>query len=248
MEKITSRRNPVCVHIKKLGESKGYRDSCGEFLCDGLKLLEDALRSGAEITAVFTAEPIQFPLLAETRVYYADRSLIDSISPLKNAQDALFTCKIPKAADCEPLKGTHILLDSIQDPGNVGAIIRTANAFGIDSVILTDGCADPFNPKTIRASMGAIFRQCVARFDAADLKRIKDQGARFIGAAAEEDSKDISGVTLRDSVIAIGNEGRGLSEEILALCSERIWIPISAECESLNAAAAAAIIIWSARK
>lgn len=246
MEKITSRRNPVCVHIKKLGESKGYRDSCGEFLCDGLKLLEDALRSGAEITTVFTTAPVQFPLPVETRVYYADRSLIDSISPLKTAQGSLFTCKMPEAAGCEPVTGTHILLDGIQDPGNVGAIIRTANAFGIDSVILTEGCADPYNPKSIRASMGAIFRQCIAHLDLNGLRGLKDQGVRIVGATAEGSTKDISEVMLKGSVIAIGNEGRGLSKEILSLCSERIWIPISTECESLNAASAAAIIIWKA--
>ena len=248
MEKITSRRNPLCMHIKKLGESRSYRESCGEFLCDGEKLLEEALTFGAEITAVLTASRIPFPLSVDTRMCYTDHSIIDSVSPLKNAQDTLFTCKIPQSAesgDC--FTGTHILLDGVQDPGNVGTIIRTANAFGIKCVILTGACADPYNPKTVRASMGALFRQRICRLEIAELSRLKELGVRFIGAVPGEKSKDISRVKLSDSIIAIGSEGQGLSEEVLTLCSMKVRIPISTECESLNAAVAAAIIIWLAK-
>ena len=249
MEKITSRRNPLCMQIKKLGESRSYRESCGEFLCDGEKLLEEALASGAEITAVLTASSIPFPLPVDTRVYYAGPGIVDSISPLKNAQDTLFTCKIPRQAVCgDCLTGTHILLDGVQDPGNVGTIIRTANAFGIERVILTGACADQYNPKTVRASMGALFRQRICRLNLSELNWLRDQGVRFIGAVSGEKSQNITGIELKNSIIAIGNEGQGLSLEILALCSERVRIPISPECESLNAAVAAAIIIWMARQ
>ena len=244
MDKITSRKNPLAVNMKRLGASRAYRDESGEFLCDGLKLLEDAVKSCVEITTVLTASNVPFPLSAGTRVYYTDQRLIDSLSPLKNAQDTLFICKITSSQAEFETAGTHILLDGVQDPGNVGSIIRTANALGIKNVILVDGCADPYNPKTIRASMGAIFRQRVYSMGLTELTELKDAGIKFIGTALHERCKDVHGVNLNDSIIAIGNEGRGLSEEVLDLCDERITIPIAPECESLNAAVAAAIIIW----
>ena len=302
MEKITSRRNPLCMHIKKLGASRSYREACGEFLCDGIKLLEEAVKNDAEITNVLTAVHIPFPLPLETRVHFTDRKLIDSVSPLTNSPGLLFTCRFPQqsgndkgnensGADspiensvtsdhnennefCENREfrenrdgldsiygfdgidridsfdsfgGTHILLDGVQDPGNVGAIIRTADAFGIKSVILTGDCADPYNPKTIRATMGAIFRQNIRHMSGAALAGLKADGARFIGAAPGGQSKDVSTVRLKNTIIAIGSEGRGLSGEVLALCDEIVTIPIAPACESLNAAVAAAILMYLAR-
>ena len=255
MEKITSRKNPCAVHMKKLGSSRAYREESGEFLCDGIKLLEDAINSGAEITAVLTASHISFPVALDTRVYHADQMLIDYISPLKNAQDTLFACKFPPTKNdgysefqtSSSELSTQILLDGMQDPGNVGAIIRTANAFGINCVILTGGCADPYNPKAIRASMGAVFRQRIHSMSLSELTELKIGGVRFTGAALQEGCRNILDVNLGGAIVAIGSEGRGLSEELLALCDEKITIPIAPECESLNAAIAAAIIIWQAR-
>ena len=246
--------------MKNLGSDRSYREERGEFLCDGNKLLKDAVASGADILAVLSALelPLPFELPAETKIYRADRALINSLSPLKNAQDTLFVCKI-----CESRPPLHtairipgsksgriagILLDHMQDPGNVGAIIRTADAFGIDAVLLSDGCADPYNPKTLRASMGAIFRQRFAQMDASELFALKKDGARFIGATARVDCRDIREINLDGAVIAIGNEGRGLSDGVLALCEELMTIPIASVCESLNASAAAAIIMWEAAR
>ena len=246
MEKITSRRNPLCTHLKKLGTGKGYRDEHGEFLCDGIKLLEEAVKSGAAITAVLTASHIPFPLPVETRVYYTDRSIIDSLSPLKNPQDTLFTCKMPERVAMSDTAGTHILLDGVQDPGNVGTIIRTADAFGIDSVILTGGCADLYNPKTIRATMGALFRQRIFHLSMQNITQLHDDGVKFIGAAAGENSRDINDADLSNAIIVVGNEGQGLSGEVTILCHDMITIPTEPVCESLNVSAAAAIIMWEA--
>jgi len=252
MERITSRRNPLCAHLKKLGASRSYREACGEFLCDGLKLLEEAVNNGAIVTDVLTSSHVPFPMPIEARMHYADRGIIDSLSPLKNAQDTLFACKIPKTGgrgcgcECDCLIGTHVLLDGLQDPGNVGTIIRTASAFGIASVMLAGGCADPYNPKAVRSTMGAIFRQSICFPEIAELRELKDRGARFVGAALGEESADISVTDLRGSIIAIGSEGRGLSEEVAALCAEKARIPMAPGCESLNAATAAAIFIYLA--
>ena len=249
METITSRRNPLCLHMKMLGASGSYRDETCEFLCDGAKLLEEAVTNGAEVTAVLAASRLPFQIPANTRVFFAERGIIDSLSPLKNGQDTLFTCKIPREAKLTEMRGTHILLDGMQDPGNIGAIIRTASAFGIKSVILTGNCADLYNPKTIRASMGAIFRQEIYRFSIEKLaKLVEAEGVRLIAAMPADGVKELTDVSLKDSIIAIGNEGHGLSAEVLALCGEKVTIRLSPGCESLNAAAAAAIIIWEAAR
>jgi len=246
MDKITSRHNPLCVHIKKLGTDRVYRTGHGEALCDGIKLLEEAVNNSAEIINVLTSAHIPFPLPAETRVFYADRNLINSISPLKNAQDILFTCKIPPGNILTDISGTCILLDSIQDPGNIGTVIRTAKAFGVACVILTGGCADPYNPKAIRASMGAIYTQKICFMSTDELMLLYKNGARFIGACPGTGLRSISDVRLDNAVIVTGNEGRGISGEILELCRDIVTIPMSAGCESLNAAAAAAILMWEA--
>ena len=253
----------MALHLKRLGTSVGYRRHTGEFLCDGMKLLEDAVNSGTTITVALTAAPIPFPLPADTRVCHADRGLINSLSPLKNAQDILFACKmrgqgsasIGQGAKGAPMPreiffngGTHILLDNVQDPGNVGAIIRTANAFNIKSVIFYGACADEHNPKTIRASMGAVFRQHTCKMDLEELAAIKDGGVRFIGAALGEGCRPVNDVDFRDAVIAIGSEGYGLRMEIRSLCDEMATIPIAPGSESLNAAVAASIIMWEAQR
>ena len=248
MERIKSRHNPVCAHMKKLGFVGSYRKQTGEFLCDGLKLLAEAIKFDATIPVVLTSEKIPFPLPLGTRLYYAERSLIDSLSPLKNAQSVLFTCKTPQVTKTDITPGTHLLLDGVQDPGNVGAIIRTANAFGIKSIMLTGGCADPYNPKTIRATMGAIFKACIYDIDKECLIAIKSKGFKIIGTSLDRDCHDFSDVSYTDSVIAIGSEGSGLSEQIKPLCDELIIIPIAPQCESLNAAVAAGIIIWKAQQ
>lgn len=248
MERISSRRNPLCLHLKKLGASRDYRELSSQFLCDGIKLLEEAVIHDAEIIAVLTSADVPFPLPVDTKVYFTERGIIDSLSPMKNAQDTLFSCSIPKTGAQLATEGTHILLDSVQDPGNVGTIIRTANAFRISSVILTEGCADPYNPKTIRASMGAIFRQTIQYMSFSELSEIKISGKRFIGASTAKDCRKVYDVNYKDAIIVIGSEGRGISEEISSLCSEKVTIPISQKCESLNAAVAAAILIWESAR
>ena len=254
MIELTSRKNPYAVHIKKLGTSRRYRTENAEFLCDGIKLLQDAVNSGIEICAVLTASNIPFDLKEATKVYHAERSIIDSLSPLTNAQDTLFVCKIPDINLDIGINrmGTHILLDGIQDPGNVGAIIRTANAFGMNSVILTGNCADIYNPKTVRATMGAIFRQRIYTMSLTRLEELRDSGIRFIAAASDTDSEssyvqNISHESLAHSIIAIGSEGSGISPGVLQLCAHTVSIPMEPGCESLNAAVAAAVLMWEAK-
>jgi TrmH family RNA methyltransferase len=115
-------------------------------------------------------------------------------------------------------------------------------------VILTEGCADIYNPKTIRASMGAIFKETVYKMDFNTIYDLKQKGIKFIGATKNIDSIDVKKADLTNVIVVLGNEGQGISNELLELCDEMIRIPISSNCESLNAAIAASIIMWEARK
>ncbi len=246
MNEITSRKNPLIFHLKKLGADSTYRRQCGEFLCDGDKLLREAILSGADVTAVLFSGHDPEGLPESVPVYSVPRDIIDIVSPLKTPQDVLFSCRVPDKTAGLPATGFLIILEGIQDPGNVGTVLRTAGAFNVDSVILTGGCADPYNPKTIRATMGAIFRQPILSMPLDDIRVLKASGLKIYGAALSGESCDIRDISFEKAAVAIGSEGRGLSKELLGLCDETIIIPMSPKCESLNAAVAAAIIMWEA--
>lgn len=238
MQEIQSRKNPLITHIKKLATDAGYRREHGEFVCDGAKMLEDAVAVGASVTAViYSGEQPSCPY----ECYRVDRQLIDFVSPLKTPQDVLFTCAF--VSPSEKPHSCAIILDGIQDPGNVGTIIRTANALGVGGVILTGDCADLYNPKTVRATMGAIFRQQVYRMDYSAVAELAET-ADIYGAALSDDSVDIRSVSLENVHIAVGSEGRGLSAELLGICKKRVLIPMTPGAESLNAATAAGILMW----
>ena len=145
------------------------------------------------------------------------------------------------------LAGRYVVLDGVQDPGNVGAVLRTADAFGCTGALLLPGCADPYGPKTLRAAMGAVFRLPLYAVGLEDLPRLlADAGLPLYGTALRHDTVDVRQRDLRRCALVIGSEGRGVSAEVLALCRETLRIPMSPHCESLNAAAAAAVLLWEA--
>ncbi|MCL1834573.1 MAG: RNA methyltransferase [Oscillospiraceae bacterium] len=254
MDEIKSRRNPLAQHFRRLGADSGYREQCGEFICDGLKLLEEAAACGAEITTAFAVSPLPVPLPAGARVFGVHKTLLDYISPLKSAQDTIFSCRKPPQGGFSDLQGSYVLLDGIQDPGNLGTIVRTAHAFGMQGVILTGNCADPYNPRAVRATMGAIFKQSIFTADISHLAAMKTEGLRFIGTSSGAQSgRGLNGLKpagsgARGVAICIGSEGNGLSREVTELCDDVVSIPMAEGCESLNAAVAAAILMWELRK
>ena len=228
--------------MRALGADRSFRAAEGEFLCDGVKLLREALLWGLEITAVlWSQEPTeQVPCAAQYRV---PQELLDYVSPMKNAPGVVFSAKMKSWPLAEP--GRTLVLETIQDPGNLGTILRTANALGMDTVLLTGECADLYNPKTVRAGMGALFRQRVYTMERAEMHEyLSRHGKKLYGAALSERSSDIRVLDLADAAVAIGSEGRGLSAEFLALCDGELIIPMSEQCESLNAGIAAAIVMW----
>ena len=249
MERITSRSNPLMQHIRKLASTASYRRACGEFVCDSPKLLGEALLWKAEVLCVVFTGGTALPALPEgVRTVEVPEDLMAAISPMKTPQGVLFTCRLPRTQLPATLEGRcYMVLDGVQDPGNVGTIWRTADAFGCDGLILLPGCADPYSPKTVRSSMGAVFRSGVWTADAGELKEVLDRSAiPLYGAALREDTLDARAVDYSRAALAIGSEGRGLSGEMLALCDKTIRIPMTERCESLNAAIAAAVLLWEA--
>ena len=244
MEIITSRKNQHIRHFRELLRDRAYRREKGLFVCDGRKLLEEAIECGAEIGEIlFCASPCDMPL-PDVPVYGTDEELFRYVSPLENSPGPLFTVHI-RSCSAQPMPKSVLVLENVQDPGNVGTVLRTAAAFGTDLVVLCGNCADPYNPKTVRATMGAIFRQRLVETDTEGLPALLQAWhLPLYGAALAPDARDVRTLPLTEAAIAVGNEGHGLSDELLTLCAEKIIIPMTPGSESLNAAVAAAVLQW----
>ena len=246
-ETITSRHNALLTHLRKLASSRAYREECGEYLGDGVKLLREALKWNAPLKTALFSEGVPIPPLPDgVRAVRVSAELMRSVSPAETPQGALFTARLERPALPERLHGArYLVLDAVQDPGNVGTILRTADAFDCDGVFLVGACADLYNPKTVRATMGAVFRQRVwacAADEAAALLRAS--GLPLYGAAPRGDAVLLREADVSRAAVAIGSEGRGLSEGLLSLCDQTVTIPMNARCESLNAASAATVVLW----
>ncbi len=248
MEKISSRKNAYISHVRLLASDAHYRREQGCYLCDGIKTLKEAVHFGAEIVSVlWKGQEQSIKGLEDCVQYVAAEELFDYASPMKNSPGPLFVVRAAKANGAEPINRA-IVLENLQDPGNVGTVIRTANALGVDAVILVGSCADLYNPKTVRATMGAIFRQRVVQTDMDGLAAIvRQNGLRLYGAALSDSAKDIRSMELERAAVAIGSEGQGLSAEFLRLCDGQLIIPMEPDSESFNAAVAAAIVMWEMR-
>ena len=248
MDKITSRKNPIITHIKKLSEDREYRYLCGEFVCEGNTMLEEALASSAEISAVVFREGSGRTVSGTSLLYEVPEDLFSFVSPLKNSPGPVFTVKMPKSAAGSKINSA-IILENIQDPGNLGTVLRTAGAFDIGSVVLTGSCADIYNFKAVRASMGAVFRQRTDRVDIADLNRFaEDHSLTLYAAVLSDDAEDIRNINCSGCAFVIGNEGNGVSRELLGICKRNVIIPMSPASESLNAAVAAGILMWEVKR
>lgn len=253
MELITSRTNPLCTHFRKLASSKAYREKTGEFLCDSPKLLREAELWGASIPALLYTEGAELPAGlagAARRVVQVSESVMKSVSPMETPQGVVFSCAAmghnpPEALEPDSRgRQRYLLLDGVQDPGNVGTMLRTADAFGW-TVFLLPGCADVYNPKTVRAAMGVHFRSVIYRDTLAHAAAlVREAGLPLYAAALGGDTIDLRQAELSRCAVIIGSEGRGVSPEALALCGRTLKIPMNDTCESLNAAAAAAVVLW----
>ena len=172
---------------------------------------------------------------------------MESISPMRTPQGALFICRLPEKKYLTMKAGT-LLLDGIQDPGNLGTILRTADALEIP-VVLLEGCADPYSHKVVRASMGAVFRTPIVQTDWEQVKAACGKAGIPVAVTALSDrAKDIRGTALENMAVVIGSEGQGVRSEIIQAADAELIIPMNPRCESLNAAVAATIVMWQMKK
>lgn len=248
MERLTSRKSAVIRAFRDLARSSAAREEKGLFLCDGQKLLQEALRSGVSVETVLWKEnrAADLPPFPQEALLPAD--LFDYVSPMSNSPGPLFSVRMPSAPDLYKVRRV-LALEELQDPGNVGTVLRTADAFGVDLVVLLEGCADLYAPKTVRASMGAVFRQAAVRMDAeAFISFCREKNLPLWGAALTDTARDLRSLPLDPAAVLIGSEGHGLSRELLRACDGEIIIPMSGEAESLNAAVAAAIVMWEMQR
>ena len=244
MDLLKSRQNAEIRSLRALSADAEKREASELFVCDGKKLFSEAIRSGAEITKVFWKECRDESVSVFPQEYLLPGELFEYASPMKHSPGPVFTVRMKKAP--QNLRPNRVvILEGVQDPGNVGTVLRAADAFGIDLVVLLDGCADLYAPKTVRATMGAIFRQQVLRLDRdTALARCREWGLPVYGAALSPRAVDLRELSLNACAVAIGSEGRGLSAELLAACERELIIPMRGAAESLNAAMAATVVMW----
>lgn len=269
-EIITSRQNRRVVELCKLADRKA-REATRTFRFDGIKLLEEALKNGVVPETVFLrardAERLYdrffgtedgAALVHKDCILTLSDELFDKISEEKSPEGVICCAKyidkfqknitIYNSADFFQMKNEQIvLLESVRDPANIGAIIRSAAAIGVDRLILSADCADIYNPRAVRASMGAIFNQPIDRVQnlADAIRGLQESGRRVYAAALCEGAEKLGSFPiLAGDCIVIGNEGHGLSDETVRACGRQVIIPMTARAESFNAAVAASILMW----
>lgn len=241
--RITSRKNPLIQQVRRLLTSKKEREAAGLFVADGIKLLEEAVRYYPGLDTVIASDRVELHVPEQVNVVRVPEDIMAYISPMETPQGALFLCRLPANGAFVPKPGM-LLLDGIQDPGNLGTILRTADALGVPAALM-EGCADPYSHKTVRASMGAVFRTQPVQTTWEQVKaQCADAGIPVAVTALSHRAQDIRRADVSAMAVVIGSEGRGVRSEILRQADTQLIIPMTAHCESLNAAVAATIVMW----
>ena len=245
--RITARRNPLIQQVRKLVASRREREAAGLFVADGTKLLEEAVRYCPGLDTVILSDGVEADIPAGVRLVRVPEEIMAYISPMQTPQGALFLCRLPETRVFRPEPGM-LLLDGIQDPGNVGTILRTADALNVPAVLL-EGCADPYSHKVVRSSMGAVFRREVVQTTWQTAKTAcAAAGVPIAVTALSERASDLRLTDVGKMAVVIGSEGRGVRRELMDAADAELIIPMNAHCESLNAAVAATIVMWQMQK
>ena len=271
-ECITSRQNPLVKWVCSLQDKKG-REAASSFMAEGLKLTLEAAASRLEVTHIFLMESRAEQYLAQlTERFSADLyektllvvladDVFAKISTEKAPQGVISVIKyldffdeldIIYNVDFKfPIHHRVLALSSVRDPQNLGSVIRSAVAFGTEHILLSDDCADVYNPKTVRAAMGSLFRVRITRAKVlcSLLLALKDSGRRILAAELRDNARSLTEMELMPSdVVVVGNEGHGIDPAISEMATHSVYIPISNKTESLNAAVAAALFMWEQAK
>ena len=252
---ITSRTNPSVKAAVTLRDSAKHRREQRRFFIEGLRLCRDAFQSGIEIECLFVTrgayekncgdiEKIAGP--AKETLFISD-GVAQRLSDTVNPQGIFCVCKTPEISFTPKREGKYILLQNVADPSNVGAIIRTAEALGLDGAVLSKGGCDIFNPKALRASMGSIFRLPVAVAEdmTAAVSKMTAEGFLTVASVVSPKARSVTEIDLGSGcAVVIGNEANGVSQDLIDVCSLSATIPMKGRAESFNAANAATIIMW----
>ena len=254
MKIIKSKDNPSYKLAMKLTKRK-FRDSTGLYLLEGIKPLEDAINEGISIEQIYVAEGSDTHGLPDDKVCILDKKLFEAISDTATSQGIVAVVR-QQSSDEHKLDelissdDPIIILDRIQDPGNMGTIIRTAEAAGFAGVILVSGCVDPYGSKVVRATAGSLLRvPIVSKVDTDVLINHIKFSHRVLAVTALEDAVSYSQIPKDGKVaIVIGNEGQGVSDKFVESADLKIKIPMAGAIESLNAAVAAGILMYESQK
>lgn len=250
---ITSKENDLIKHIKKLKDKK-YRDENNEFIIEGVKMISEAIREDINIKHILVCDDcaqncqISSDLMYEIAKHNMARvseKIFKSITDVTNPQGLLAVVEKNKRSEIDYKDSFFVILDDIQDPGNIGTILRTADSINLKQIIVSSKTADAFNPKVVRSTMGAIFRVNVIVVE--DLtKTVRELKKHKVKIYATDlgTNKSIYDVKYNKTAIIIGNESKGVSEELLNIADERIKIPMIGKTESLNAGVATGIIMY----
>lgn len=254
MERLSAKSNEKIKFAVSVRDSSSVRNESGLFFLEGARLCSDAVEYAPVFRAFFTssalkkyADKCEKILSVAQESYEISDEIAQKMSDTKNSQGVFCVCRFPQAQQKSLTSGgKYIMLENVQDPSNLGAVCRTAEALGIDGMIVCGGC-DIYNPKALRASMGSALRLNIINCN--DIKSFIDSarknGFLTLASTPSADSEPVSGIDMSGSVICIvGNEGNGITEETMALCDKKITIPMGGRAESLNASTAAAILIW----
>ncbi len=271
-EILSSRNNPLVKWAASLSDKKG-RASAKAFMAEGEKLSFEAIKNALPITHIFISEAVASNLLPRLSEALSSKSEIDCeiVTLSTGAFEKISTEKAPegiitvikyldffKYLDIiykeELFIGENeraIALYSVRDPGNLGSVIRSAVAFGVEHIVLSGDCADIYNPKTVRSAMGALFgvKITVVKDFSEFIESSEYCGRRIFAAELRDGAKSLSEIDIKSTdIIMIGNEGHGIPENISSLASGSVYIPISEKTESLNASVAAAVFMWEQNK
>ena len=245
--RITARKNPLLQRVRRLLNSRREREAAGLFVADGVKLLMEAVEHWPGLDTVILSDGVDAEVPDGVRLVRVPEDVMASISPMQSPQGALFLCRLPEKTAFVPKPGM-LLLDGLQDPGNLGTILRTADALGVP-VALLEGCADPYNHKVVRASMGAVFRTPVVTTTWQAVREACAEAQIPVAVTALTDrAKDLRQADLGQMAVVIGSEGQGVRPQILSEADAELIIPMEPGCESLNAAVAATIVMWQMKR
>lgn len=254
MQVISSKDNEFIKHVKKLKDKK-YRDESNEYIVEGVKLIEEAVKENAQIKKIIVCEdttktyeiPTNVMLeIAKYECIYVTEKIFTSITQVTNPQGIMAI--IEKNTTNQEIDYTQdiiVALDDVQDPGNLGTILRTVDSIGLNQIIVSKGTADAFNPKVVRSTMGAIFRVKIIETENLQetIKSMKKHHFKLMVTSLQTDNS-IYDIDFNKKIIVIGNESNGVSSEIQEMADERAKIPMLGRTESLNASVAAGIVMY----